>query len=299
MNAIRPLAVLLCLAFVARAADVPTSVPSAPISGYPIGWCTRAKAETIDQAKAVGFEYVELALQDVLPLSDDDFAKFADHLATSGIPALSGYNPIPNTLKLVGPEADEAKLDAHLLKLLDRAAKLKLRYLILNSAASWKVPEGMAPEQAFAQLAQFCRHFADESAAHGIAVLIEPQRTRDTNMILTIADALKLVQIVNRPSFQMMVDYSFLRIQKDDLKDLLKVGDHLKDIHIANPEANRTYPLTAGESNYAEFFAVLKQIGYRGGLSVHAGTNAFETDAPKAIAFLREQAAALSAVDKP
>jgi sugar phosphate isomerase/epimerase len=292
MNAIRPFAALLLLSFIGHAADAPSTVApaSTPVPGIPIGWCTRANTTTIDQAKAVGFEYVELALQDVLSLSNDEFTKFAQHLAASGIPARSGYNPLPNTLKLVGAEVDEEKQDAHLQTVLARAAKLKLQYVILNSAGAWRVPDGFPPAQAFAQLAQFCRRFADQAAPLGITVLIEPQRTRDTNMIITITEALALVQAVNRPSFQLMVDYSFLRIQKDDLKELLKVGDHLKDVHLANPEANRTYPLATGESNYAEFFALLKQIGYRGGLSVHAGTNAFETEAPKAIAFLREMA---------
>ena len=44
------------------------------------------------------------------------------------------------------------------------------------------------------------------------------------------------------------------------------------------------------ESDYAQCIAVLKQIGYRGGLSVHAGTNSFSTEAPRAIAFLRRRA---------
>jgi sugar phosphate isomerase/epimerase len=45
---------------------------------------------------------------------------------------------------------------------------------------------------------------------------------------------------------------------------------------------------------YASFFRVLKEIEYRGGLSVHAGTSAFATDAPRAIAFLRTQARELA-----
>ena len=47
------------------------------------------------------------------------------------------------------------------------------------------------------------------------------------------------------------------------------------------------------ESDYASFFAVLKEIGYRGGLNAHASTTSFATDAPRAIALLRTHAAAL------
>jgi sugar phosphate isomerase/epimerase len=67
-------------------------------------------------------------------------------------------------------------------------------------------------------------------------------------------------------------------------------------VHIANPDKNpRVYPFDAAESDYASFFAVLKSIGYRGGLSVHAGSPDPLAEAPKAIAFLREQALSLGA----
>jgi sugar phosphate isomerase/epimerase len=91
------------------------------------------------------------------------------------------------------------------------------------------------------------------------------------------------------------VDYSFLVIQKDDLAELLKTGKHLRHIHISNPANRRTYPMNNDESDYATFFRLLKQIGYRGGLSVHGSTNAFASDAPRAITFLRTQAKALAA----
>jgi hypothetical protein len=40
---------------------------------------------------------------------------------------------------------------------------------------------------------------------------------------------------------------------------------------------------------------VLRQIGYRGGISVHAATQNFPADAPRAIAFLRAKATDLAA----
>jgi sugar phosphate isomerase/epimerase len=52
--------------------------------------------------------------------------------------------------------------------------------------------------------------------------------------------------------------------------------------------------MEAGESDYASFFGVLKDIGYRGGISVHARTSSFSTDAPRAISFLRAHAKQLA-----
>lgn len=289
---------ILLLGSLAVSAE-PTTAPASatlppPVPGLPVGWCIRAKAPAFADAKSAGFEYVELALQDVLPLSDDDFGKLAAELQRLNLRARSGYNPIPKELMLVGTNVDRARLDAHLDRLLARAAALKLDYLVLNSAASWKVPDGFAHDQAFAQLADFSGRFADAAGKSGITVLIEPMRGTDSNMITNIAEALKLVEAVNQPNFQMMVDYSFLRIQNDDLNELLAVKSHLRNIHISNPP-KRTYAMNDDESDYATFFALLKQINYRGGLSVHGGPlHSFTNDAPLAITFLRKHAAELA-----
>ena len=284
-------ALLLVSILTGGAAELTNSLVPPPVAGIPVGWCIRAKTNVFADAKWAGFEYVELAMQDVLPLSDDEFGKLVAELQRLNLPARCGYNPIPKELMLVGTNVDRAKLDAHVDHLLVRAAALKLKYIDLNSAASWKVPDGFDHDKAFAQLADFSGRFADAANKSGITILIEPMRGTDSNMITNIDEALKLVETVNKPNFQMMVDYSFLRIQNDDLKELLKVGSHLRNVHISNPP-KRTYAMDDSESDYAEFFGVLKQIGYRGGLSVHGGPlTTIPHDAPLAIAFLRKHAA--------
>jgi hypothetical protein len=47
------------------------------------------------------------------------------------------------------------------------------------------------------------------------------------------------------------------------------------------------FPQTSDEYDYSGFFKYLKKIRYQGGISVEAKTNAFDAEAPKAIAFLR------------
>ena len=268
-----------------------------PVAGFPIGWCIRARPEVFDDAKRAGFEYVELALQDVLSLSDAEFETLRAQLESTGLRALSGYNPIPADLKIVGASLDRANEEAHLRKLLSRAAALKLTYIIFNSGASWRVPDGVAVDEGFAQLAAFARRFAESAARERITVLVEPLRSTDSNLITTVGEALRLVDAVKQPNFAMMVDYSFLTIQGEAPSVLVAAGSRLKHVHLANPANKRTYPMDERESDYASFFAVLKRMGYRGGLSVHATTSAFASDAPRAIGFLRRAASDLRGKD--
>jgi D-psicose/D-tagatose/L-ribulose 3-epimerase len=268
---------------------------SNPVPGFPIGWCILPKPEVFSDAKKAGYEYVELAMQSVLPMSDAEFATLCAQLRASGIPALSGYNIVPADLRLTGAEIDAARQEAHIARVVARARALDLRYVILNAGAAWKVPEGFSRELAFRQLADFGQRLAARAGRAGLTVLVEPLRPSDSNMIVTIAEAIALVEAVDHPQFAMMVDYSFLRIGKDDPNALLKAGRHLRHVHLANPSQNpRVYAFDAAESDYASFFAVLKSIGYRGGLSVHAGSPDPLAQAPKAIAFLRQQALGLA-----
>jgi sugar phosphate isomerase/epimerase len=274
-----------------RFAEAEQSDGVSPVAGFPVGWCIRARSDVFADAKRAGFEYVELALQDVLGLSEQEFNQLAADLKRLGLRALSGYNPIPADLKLVGPELDRAKQDAHVALVVRRAASLGLSFVILNSGASWRVPDGFSREEAHTQLIEFTRRFSAAAADRNVTVLVSPLRTTDSNVMTTIAETIAFLRAVDRPNVALMVDYSFLRIQKDDPSALVAAGRMLRHVHIANPAVTpRAYPMDEKESDYASFFDALKKIGYRGSLSVHASTTSFPADAARAIAFLRRRA---------
>lgn len=261
-----------------------------PVASYPLGWCIRATGTAPDDAKAAGFEFVELALQDVLSLPDDEFEKTVARFAALGVPALVGYNIVPNDLMLVGPAADKAKQDEHLGRALARAKRLGLKMVVLNSGAARKVPEGFAADKAWRQLVDFSRRAAALAKKHDITFLVQPLRPEDTNLVTSVPEALKLIQAVGRPNFKLLVDYSYMAMKNEDPAVLQKAKGKLAHVWISNPNG-RTYPTSTEEADYAAFYAALKKIGYRGGISIHARTDNFTADAPPAMAFLRKMAA--------
>jgi sugar phosphate isomerase/epimerase len=273
-----------------RRFDVLSEPVPPPVPSYPIGWCIRATGSAPDDAKAAGFEYVELALQDVLSLPDEEFEKAVARFAALGVPAVVGYNIVPNDLMLVGPAADKAKQDQHLEKALGRAKRLGLKMVVLNSGAARKVPEGFSPQKGWQQLVDFSRRAAARAKKHGITFLVQPLRSEDTNLVTNVPEALKLIQAVGRPNFKLLVDYSYMAMKSEDPAVLHKARAHLKHVWISNPNG-RTYPTSTEEADYAAFFAALKKIGYRGGVSIHARTDNFYADAPPAMSFLRKMAA--------
>jgi len=272
----------------------PAALPP-PVPGYPIGWCLRVQGTTLEDAKKAGFEHVELALQDVLSLDEPAFLALKERLRGLGIPALVGYNLVPNDLLITGPTTGRAKQDAHLKHALRRVGKdgLRLKYVVLGSGKARQVPEGFPREKAHDQLIEFSRRLADEAQRQGVEVLVQPLRRTDTNLVNTVPEAVELADRVDRPNFHVLVDYSFLMIGKEDVDVVRRAGSHVKHVWMANPNG-RGYPMRADEADYAAFFAALQAIGYRGGLSVHARTDDFAGDAARALTFLRSLAATLA-----
>jgi D-psicose/D-tagatose/L-ribulose 3-epimerase len=278
------------------ATTVPAVLPS-PVPGYPIGWCLRVQGTTLEDAKKAGFEYVELALQDVLSLDEAGYDVLKSRLAGLGIPARVGYNLVPNDLSITGPAADLEKQNAHLKRALARVGGLGLKYVVLGSGKARHVPDGFPREKAYDQLVDFSRRLADEAKAHGVDVLVQPLRATDTNLVNTVPEAAELVDKVARPNFQMIVDYSFLIIGKEDPAAVRQAGTRVKHVWMANPNG-RGYPMRAEEAEYAAFFQALQAAGYRGGLSVHARTDDFPGDAARAITLLRTLARGLGALPR-
>lgn len=275
-----------------RAADSVSSLP-APVPGYPIGRCVKVLGVTTpEEAKAIGFEYLELALQDLLPLSDGDFLKTVDRLRTIGLPALSGYGFLPADLKIIGPDVDAARVDRELRHGLTRAKQLGVRMVVHGNllGQTRTVPKDFSVEKARTQFVEFARRAAIEAEKQGITVLIEPLPPSAATLINTVSDGLDLVEKAGRPNLGLLVEYSIFVKSKEDIAILRRAGKHIRMVEMQNPDG-WVYPLSADESDYALFIRNLKQGGFRGGISIHGKPGNVFIDGPRAIALLRSLAA--------
>ena len=249
-----------------------------------IGYCAALKE--IDAARAAGFDYLELRTSELAALSDHDYEEIRDKLRRLVIQVPVTYLFLPGSLKVTGPSVDEAQQMRYVRKALDRAAGLGVRVVTFGSGPARQVPEGFSKEEAFRQLVEFCRRVGPEARARNITIAIEPQRRQECNIINTAGEGLELVRAVDDPNIQLMVDFYHLSVEKEDPAIILKAGDHIRHIHMANPEG-RVFPLRWEEYTYAPFFENLRRSGYAGGISLEASATDFSKDAPRSIAFLR------------
>ena len=256
-----------------------------PATTVKVGYCTGLK--NADAAKAAGFDYVELSATEIAALSDDEFAAAAAHLRQAGIATPSANLFVPQAIKIVGPDANVEQQTTHVRKVMSRLSKLGVEVLVFGSGGARRVPDGYSREDAYTQLVDFSRRAAEEAKPYNIIVTIEPLRRQETNIINTAAEGLKLVNAVNHPNFQLMIDFYHLASEHEDPAIVIKAKDHLRHLHVANPQG-RVFPQKWDEFDYAPFFANLKAIGYDKRISMEGSTTDLAAQGPVTVALLRK-----------
>jgi D-psicose/D-tagatose/L-ribulose 3-epimerase len=254
-----------------------------PAGRVKIGYCGPIK--DIDAVKAAGFDYMEVRTSEVAALSDADYATVAAKFRQIGLPVLSANLFIPSDIKVTGPNIDKERQMEYVRRALDRVSQLGVRLVVFGSGGARQVPDGFSKQEAFQQLVDFGKRIAPEARSRNITIAIEPLRHQETNIVNNTTEALAWVNAVNDPNIQLMIDFYHFDVEKEDPANILKVKDHLRHLHVANPQG-RVVPVKWDEYNYAPFFAVLRQIHYDRLISLEANTKNLPVEGPQAIALL-------------
>jgi D-psicose/D-tagatose/L-ribulose 3-epimerase len=242
-----------------------------------------------EKAEQFGFDYFEPGVAAIAALSEPGFADFAARVSKSRI-RCECLNSMVRTLVAVGPKVDNDALTAYLNSSLDRCRALGATVVVWGSAGSRNVPEGFSRDRAWQQMVSFLRMAGPIAQARNIVIAIEPLRKQESNIINTGAEAFRLVREVDHPNVKMIIDYYHLAQEHEDPQILEQARDAIVHLHFANPNG-RVWPKDPAEDpGYAPFFAMVKKIGFRGGLSIE-GRGTFEADAAASLAFFRKELA--------
>ena len=249
-----------------------------------VGVCTPLK--DIDAARTAGFEYLELGTSEITALSDLDFESALTRIRQLGLPVPVTNLFLPATLKVTGSEVDRDEQMRYVRKAFARLSRLGTGIVVFGSGGARRVPEGFPKQDGFKQLVEFGRRTAEEARTHNITIAVEPLRRQETNIINSAGEGLELVNAIDHPNFQLMIDFYHLASEGEDPAIVLRAREHIRHLHMANPQG-RVYPLAWDEYDYAPFFANLRTIGYDKRISVEAAAKDFPVEAPRAISLLR------------
>ena len=293
---LRPL--VLALAFTtlphALAQQKPADAPPLRLRYGVAAFGTVNPLASIDTLAAVGFDYAEPALSQLVALSPDALAAARAKVAASKIRIETMNWFMPGTeIKLTGPDVDRARIRSYLERALGLAETFGVKVVVFGSPGARSIPEGFPRDKAWEQLKEFLRTCGEviQSRGYGMVIGIEALRRPETNVINSVAEALKIAREVNHPKIRLIVDFYHLAFENEDPAVILQAADMIVHLQIADPR-ERTFPVSdAGEPRYAAFVANLRKIGYQGRLSIEANSNDVEKDGRASLAFLKKIAA--------
>lgn len=259
----------------------------APSSRVQIGVC--APPRDLEKAQSYGFDYLEPPAAALAAMNDADFQAFKARVFASRLRCTSS-NSFIRTLRVVGENVEADEVQRYLDLCLPRCREVGGEIVVWGSAGSRNVPAGFPRERAWEQIKSFLRLAGDAARPHSLVIAIEPLRHQESNIINTAAEALQLVRAVHHPNVRMIVDYYHMRVENEDPEIIWKARDEIVHFHFANPQGRRWPRSPSEDPEYARFFAIVKKVGFRGGISIE-GNGSFEQDARASLEFFHQELA--------
>ncbi len=242
-------------------------------------------AHVLDQLSGLGYDYVELSLSHLARLTEPAFASLKRRLAASGTPCEACHNFFPAEIRLTGEAADHGRALDHADRALARAAELGAEVVVFGSSGAKNVPPGFPMARAWDQIVVLLAKLDPVARSHGIVIAIEPLNRKESNIVNSLAEGVRLTREVGGRNVRLLADYYHLMVESEPFSEIAAAGPYLRHVHFAELEG-RTYPRVPRDE-YARFFGALARAGYRGRVSVEAFTSDFAADAARASDVLR------------
>ena len=252
-----------------------------------IGVCTSVKNAPL--LKRAGCSYVEIGINSFLmPNRDDDaFAANLKEASESELPALAGNTFFPGDIKLVGPEVDMEKTLRFAETAMKRGKEIGVKIFVLGSGGARRIPDDFEQEKAIVQFIDLCKQLALLGEKYDIVIVVEPLRKQETNLIHTVRQGTEIVRAVNHPNLRVLADFYHMMCEDEDAQAIVEAGDLLYHCHIAE-KAERTAPGVKGD-DFTPYFKALKEINYKGSISLECNWKNFEEEVVQAIAEMKRQ----------
>lgn len=254
-----------------------------------IGVCTSvANAGVLHQS---GADYIEAGVRRFLvpDKPEDAFAPNLKAARECGLPVLAANGFLPGSLKSTGPDANHEGVLNFAETAFKRARRAGIKTIVFGSSGSRTVPEGFDHGKAEQQFIALLKKMGPLAGRHDVAVAVEPLRERETNFINTVPQGAKIVRAVNHPNIRLLADIFHMLRMDEPPRHIREASDLIIHVHIAE-KAKRTPPGVAGD-DFTGYFQALKDIGYKGLISIECGWKDLPQQLPVAVKTMRAQMA--------
>jgi len=214
---------------------------------------------------SLGYDGVELAVRDpnLLNVTRVQQVVREQGLEVPAIGTGQAYNE--EGLSFTDPDQSvRARAIERIIDQIDLASTLES--IVIVGLIRGRVVEGVGRERAMDWLVAALQECLEEAARRDVKLALEPLNRYETELINTVAQGLSLVARMKADNFGLLLDTFHMNIEEPSIEEsILQAGPHIFHFHVA--DSNRWYP-GAGHLGFATIVAALREVGYRGYLSV-------------------------------
>ncbi|HOJ68196.1 MAG TPA: sugar phosphate isomerase/epimerase family protein [Candidatus Hydrogenedentes bacterium] len=243
---------------------------------------------TIHYVREIGYDGLEIApftlapyVTDISPQTRQDIVKTAE---AAGLEILGIHwvfvGPKPGEVHLTHPDPAVRRFTAeYLVNLVHFCGDVGGRILVFGSPKQRNVARDVTYNQAFGWAREVFETALPACEQRGVTICMEQLTHLETNFCQTPEETVELIDAINHPNFQLLLDTKAMSYLAEDRPALIrKYGKYLKHYH-AN-DTNLDGP-GWGDVDFGPIFDALYDINYQGYVSVEV----FRFDAgPEAIA---------------
>jgi sugar phosphate isomerase/epimerase len=239
--------------------------------------------------KEAGYDYLEPTVGGFLVPDKDDsvFSANLEEQKRLGAKIVSCTVFLPGGLKVTGNETTHDGILAWAEITFRRAQQAGISYIVFGSGGARRVPDGFDKQKATEQFISLCKRLAPLAQKYNVTVVVEPLNTGETNLINSLKEGAEIVEAVNHPNIRLLCDIYHMLRENEPASEIVKYGNYIRHCHIAEKET-RSAPGTQGD-DFTAYFNALKQINYKGCVSVESGWDDFETRLVPALQYMKQQ----------
>ncbi|MBA4386701.1 MAG: hypothetical protein C0404_01900 [Verrucomicrobia bacterium] len=252
-----------------------------------LGVC--CSVEQVNVAKDAGCDYFEGTVVNFLkPLEAYDAVKpLLAQVKAASLPCEALAVFLPKGLSVTGPAVDMEALRKYATVAFERAEEIGVKVIVFGSGGARQIPDGFDREKAYQQMTDICKMFGPLAEKRHITLCIEHLRKTETNMVNTIAEAMRIVKGTNHPAVQLLVDSYHWAAEGGTAADVETNAAYLKHMHCATL-VDRRPPLKAlDNSHVVTCIKAAKSKGYNARVSIEAKFVDFAKELPEAMEILK------------
>jgi D-psicose/D-tagatose/L-ribulose 3-epimerase len=223
-------------------------------------------------AARLGYDGLEVApftlADDPARISDAQAAAYARMAADQGL-AITGLHWLlvaPAGLSISSSDAGlRARTAGVMERLVELCAAMGGRYLVHGSPQQRSVPAGSTHEQAWERARECLARAARRAQACGVSYLLEPLSRQETDLVNTVAEAVRMVDAVGSPALRTMIDCSAAgQAETESVAALLaRWGPTGQIAHVQANDPNRRGP-GQGAMRFAPILRALRALQRQG-----------------------------------